>query len=178
MKEEMTQEKLKKLLYYNQETGIFTRRKSVCRWKKGEVAGSVNREGYFAIRIKTKHYLAHRLAWLYVYGYFPEFKIDHINRNRTDNRICNLRHVSDVCNARNRDKRCDNTSGVTGVYWRKDTKKWRSLITINKKIKYLGNFKNIDDAVKARYEAEVKYNWFTCQSDSSAYRYLKERNLI
>ena len=174
----MTQEYLKSILRYNPGTGIFTRRKSTCRWKKGEVAGSVNSEGYFAIRIKTKHYLAHRLAWLYVYGYFPEFNIDHINRDKTDNKICNLRHVSDICNARNRGKRCDNKSGVTGVSWREDNKKWRSIITVNRKTKHLGNFKNISDAVKARYEAELKYNWLECQTDSSAYRYLKDKNLL
>ena len=87
-------------------------------------------------------------------------------------------HVSDICNARNRGKRWDNKSGVTGVSWREDNKKWRSTITVNRKTKHLGNFKNISDAVKARYEAEIKYNWLECQTDSSAYRYLKDKNLL
>lgn len=83
----MNQEILKLHLDYNQNTGVFIRRISLCnRVKIGDVAGNTNLQGYVAIRVLGKLYKAHRLAWLYVYGEFPR-DIDHINGVKSDNRI-------------------------------------------------------------------------------------------
>jgi len=179
----LTQGRLKELLHYNPETGIFTWVKGRVKSrggnaKKGKVAGTAHSAGYIQIAIDKKLYLAHRLAFLYVDGYIPENNVDHINRIRDDNRWCNLREVSQSCNLRNASIRIANTSGVTGVSWDKEKNKWRAAIRASGSNKYLGYFESFDDAVRARWEAEIKYGYPNCNSSSSAYEYLREHNLI
>jgi hypothetical protein len=83
---------LKQILDYDQNTGVFRWATRKCQRKRaGEIAGSVSNKGYVMIGIDYKKYSAHRLAWLYVHGDWPAGEIDHINRDRTDNRISNLR---------------------------------------------------------------------------------------
>ncbi len=178
MRRDLTQERLKELLKYDPETGVFVWRISRSRMKAGGVAGHVGVLGYRRILIDGKLYLSHRLAWFYVYGYFTENEIDHINRVRDDNRIGNLREVSRSCNAINSGIRMNNTSGVTGVCYAKECGKYRSSITIAQKKIHIGYYTSFDDAVKARWDAEVKYNWPTCNTTSSAYLYLKEKDLL
>jgi hypothetical protein len=174
-KQKLTQEKLKELLDYNPETGVFTwrvRRKSVKQWS---VAGSHNATtGYISITIDGKSYGASRLAFLWMEDYLPENDVDHIDRNPSNNKWYNLREVSRQCNLRNRGMREDNKSGVTGVYWAKAKGKWRSQINLYGKIIYLGLFKNFLDAVKARWDAEVKHGFPNCNTNSSAFQYLNE----
>lgn len=178
MKEKLTQEKLKELLYYDFETGIFT-------WKvdrggsakKGSVAGCL-KNNYWHIAVNDKRYLAHRLAFLYMEGYMPENGIDHIDRNPKNNAWNNLREVSHSCNMRNCSLFKNNKSGITGVVWEKSTKKWRSNISIPKKNINLGRYDNLADAVKARWNAEIKYNFPNCNTTSSAYLYLKKYGYI
>ena len=118
----ITQKELKDLLHYDPETGVFTWLKSgKGRKANGETRGLTN--GYFTIRINWRQYKAHRLAWLYVYGVWPKGQIDHINHNTTDNRIANLREVTNQENHRNMSLSKNNTSGVTGVYWGKQLEK-------------------------------------------------------
>ena len=130
------------------------------------------------IGIGYKMYQISRLAFLYMEGYFPENDVDHINRISTDNRWNNLREVSPQCNSRNCNLSKKNKSKVTGVLWIKRDKKWLADIKINYKKIYIGYFKKKKDAVKARWEAEIKNNWPNCNSNSSAYLWLKKRNLI
>ena len=86
----ITQSKLKELVNYDQDTGIFTWKKRTSnRIKIGDIIGNLHNCGYIEMGVNGKRYLAHRLAWLYVYGYMPKL-IDHINTNKQDNRICNL----------------------------------------------------------------------------------------
>lgn len=175
----MTQDRLKELLYYDPETGIF-------RWKinrggkvkVGGKAGFYKEDEYSVIGVDHKTYLSHRLVFLYMEGYFPENDIDHINRIKDDNRWCNLREVSHQCNMRNCKLQSNNISGVTGVNYHKGICKWRSIITINDKQIHLGYYKNFYDAVKARWQAEVKYEFPNCNTTSSAYEYLKEHNQL
>jgi hypothetical protein len=128
---------------------------------------------YPKVRINGIRYKCHRLAFLYMEGYFPENDVDHIDRNPFNNAWNNLREVSKTCNMRNC-KLCKiNTSGISGVNWNKHNKKWVSRITVNKKRVYLGIFDNKLDAAKARWEAEVKYGWPNCNTTSSAYLYIK-----
>ena len=158
---EMNQERLKSLLDYNPETGKFIWRVSKRRGvKAGSEAGNINSNGkYRCIGIDGKKYSAHRLAWLWYYGRWPEDQIDHINHNPDDNRIENLREVSNQENQRNRRLSRNNTSGRVGVHWHKMEEKWRASIKSNGKNIFLGRFKEKEDAIKAREEAEVKYKF-------------------
>lgn len=170
----ITQKYLKSILDYDPKTGVFHWKRNQGTAKKGSVAGSSHSEGYVSIRINKKLYFAHRLAWLHVHGYFPENNIDHINRNRRDNKINNLREVSQSCNLRNKVFSDKNTSGVTGVSWLKRRGKWQSYITANKKRHPLGTYGSFDDAVCARLSAEQCLNWHDCDSNSSAFRYVRK----
>jgi hypothetical protein len=105
----LNQKTLKKYLNYDPETGVFKRKINSGKAKIGDVAGGINGSGYICIRINSVKYRAHRLAWLYVHGKFPDNQIDHINRVKNDNRIDNLRDVTQSVNARNRDLLSTNT---------------------------------------------------------------------
>ena len=176
---ELSQGQLKELLNYNPETGIFTWNINV-RYdvKPGAVAGCKNKEGYTVIKIHNKSYKAHRLAFLYMEGYLPENQVDHIDRDRKNNKWCNLRHVSRSCNIKNSKIRADNLSGVTGVSWHKRIQKWISRISVNEKRICLGYYKSFKDAVLSRWEAEKKHNYPGCNTKSTAHLYLKKRGLI
>lgn len=93
----------------------------------------------------------------YIFGKKKGYIIDHINRTKSDCRKLNLRFVTHSQNNMNRDIQSNNTSGVTGVYFRKDRNKWMTNIQVNNSVIFLGNFDNYDDAVKARQNAEEKY---------------------
>ena len=156
----MSQDELKKLLEYNKDTGVF-------KWlvyrsrnaKPGYVAGNSHHTGYSFIKINGRMYAAHRLAWLYVYGEFPENQVDHINHDRFDNRISNLRDVTHKENALNQKTRKTNTSGVTGVSWSKQHKKWMARVMSNGKNIFLGLFDKIEDAKSKRLEANRMYGY-------------------
>lgn len=167
----MTQQELKNIISYNELNGNFY-------WKRGmrynTLAGNIRPDGYIIIQINNKRYYAHRLAWFYYYGYFPENFIDHINKNTTDNRICNLREVSNQCNLRNSKNRCDNKSTVTGINWNKEKSKWEVKININQKTFYLGRFIDFNEAVSTRLAAEQCLDWPDCNSNSTAFKYVKK----
>jgi hypothetical protein len=155
----LTADKLRKLLHYNPETGVFTRLVRDGKWLPGQVAGSAQAShGYVAIGVAGKPRLAHRLAWLYVYGEWPDGVIDHINRDRTDNRIVNLRSVSQAENGQNAKLSCRNKSGHKGVIWYRRDQVWRAYIVVNQVSIHLGYYPHIDDAVAARRAAEAKYH--------------------
>ena len=159
---ELTQERLKELLSYDPETGLFSNltRRGV-RAPKGGVAGTKNHKGYIAILIDKKIYLAHRLAWLYVYGEFPEKTIDHINEIKDDNRIINLRSVTNSENQQNISiLKITNTSGFRGVSWNKKIKKWAATISINGKSSHLGSFNTAEEASEVYLKAKRKFHTF------------------
>jgi hypothetical protein len=131
--------------------------------------------GYIQIRIDKKLYYAHRLAWLYVYGYFPENNIDHIDHKGYHNWIGNLREVSTQCNARNTGNFKHNSSGVKGVTWYPWVKKWAARIKINGKIRHLGLYEDFTEAVCTRLAAEQCLNWQKCDSTSPAYQYVRKQ---
>lgn len=172
----LTQEKLKESLNYDIETGIFTWKVLKPGVSLGEAAGGLSGYGYIKIMVNGTRHMAHRLAWLYVEGYFPENNIDHINRIRNDNRFCNLREVSHRCNMRNREVSKNNKIGVTGVTWNKRAKKYQSNIKIPGEQIYLGLFENILDAATARWEAEKKHGFPNCNTTSSAYEYIQKNS--
>tara|TARA_B100001057_G_scaffold162519_2_gene163172 strand:- start:527 stop:1012 length:486 start_codon:yes stop_codon:yes gene_type:complete len=155
----MTQEYLKSLLDYNPETGKLIWKVTRGSIKSGSEAGSTNCLGYRLIGIDGKRYLGHRLAWLWYYGRWPENEIDHINHNPNDNRIKNLRELSHKQNMKNQSLYRNNTSGHAGVHWIRRDKRWLAQIQVNGKKINLGYFKEKEDAVKARKEAEAKYKF-------------------
>ncbi len=147
---ELTQQKLKEILSYDPETGIFIWKVSLAsNIKPGRVAGYKTRQGYIAIKISRKKYFAHRLAWLYAHGSFPENQIDHINHVKADNSLKNLRACSRSENFANRKKQQNNTSGYKGVAWDKEKRKWRARIGHGRKLFYIGRYKDIKDAAVA-----------------------------
>lgn len=147
-------EKAKSVWSYDPETGVVS-------WnaREGAVAGSKNSNGYIIIQFEGRAYKAHRLAWMIFHGTVPNGDVDHINGDRTDNRISNLRVVSRSVNMRNARRPSNNTSGVTGVYWDKSKGCWRSLIKVHGKSMNLGHFDRFDDAVDARKTAEVRHGF-------------------
>jgi hypothetical protein len=158
----ITQERLKELFHYNPDTGVFTWKAS---WKKveaGTEAGSTFQHGrtrYSRIGMDGAHYLAHRLAWLYVHGSFPEGQTDHIDGDGLNNRIDNLRDVSHRENQKNRRLNCNNKSGFTGVHFDKSAGKWSARICTEHGSKFLGLFKDIEGAVEARRAAAVEHGY-------------------
>ena len=149
----ITQAELKDLLTYNPETGIFN-------WIKrnGNIAGYTTVKGYVRILINYKLYPAHRLAWLYVNGSFPNKFIDHINHVCDDNRIINLREATVSQNSQNQTIRSCNTSGLKGVYWNKKANKWLAKIEFLGKSKYIGVFLDKNEAHQAYCKAADKYH--------------------
>jgi hypothetical protein len=116
----------------------------------GEVAGSINPDGYRIIQIGRVSYRAHRLVYAWHHGSCPsDLQIDHTSGVRSDNRIENLRLATHAENCQNAAKRCDNTSKFVGVCWHKRAKKFNAGIRINGKTKHLGYFTNAEEAAVA-----------------------------
>lgn len=156
----VTHSKLIKSLDYNQQSGEFHWKLSpTTSVKVGSLAGNYGsgKYKYNRISIGGKSYLAHRLAWFYVYKFWPDDEIDHKDRNPHNNAIANLREASRVENEQNSGMRSHNTSGFTGVAWDKSKKRWQAGITVNGRFKFLGRFGDKNRAIKARLAAEKRY---------------------
>ena len=172
---ELTQKDVRRLFKYDPDTGILTNKiRRSSNSMKGCEVGSFDKRKYLVTQVSGNYYKVHRLIWLYVYGYMPENFIDHINRNPSDNRLCNLREVTQSCNMRNAKNREDNTSGVQGVHWQKNRKTWFAYITNRGRRHCLGNYKNLHNAVCARLAGEQCLEWDKCNKETSAYRYVKD----
>lgn len=176
----LTQKRLKEALIYNPQTGVFMwkyeKNKKVGRGgnrRFGLIAGA-KCGNYTQISIDSNAYLAHRLAWFYMYGFFPENDIDHIDRNGHNNRRINLREVSRQCNIRNSKNYNRNKSGVKGVSFCSTTRKWVVFICVNYKNKNIGSFSSFLEAVCHRLAAEQALNWSGCDSSSPAFQYVKK----
>ena len=134
---------------YDPSTGVITWKiSSGKRAKRGKKAGGINNKGYVYIRYDKQPYLGHRLAWFLFYKEWPEMEIDHINGDRTDNRIENLRVVTRSQNQHNR-KGSNLTSQYKGVYWKKSNKCWVSQISYGGAKFYLGKFNDEKEAAVA-----------------------------
>jgi len=152
----ITQDLLKEIILYNHETGVLTSKST------GKVFCYVAKRsrvcGYITMTILGKRYYAHRIAWLYHYGSLPEC-IDHIDGDGLNNKISNLRSVTKLENNKNSSMRIDNTSGHKGVFYSKQLNKWCAQIRYNNKTMHIGYFAEINDAIKARKEKEIKYGY-------------------
>lgn len=155
---ELTHEELLSLLYYCSESGIFTwisdRGNQI---NKGNEAGGVNQEGYIEIKLFQRRYKAHRLAWFYMTGKWPEV-IDHINRERSDNRFCNLRECSVQQNSCNTGMSHRNTSGYRGVSKHKQSGKWKVDVKVNGRKLFFGLYEDIELAGLVAEEARAKFH--------------------
>jgi hypothetical protein len=153
---ELTAERLRELLRYDPETGVFLwlTRKARCI-RVGDIAGSLHRTGYSHVCIDGRFYYAHRLAWLYVVGSWPSLHIDHIDGVRNNNRFSNLRDVDRCVNLQNQRKaRNDNESGAIGVRVQGD--RFRATISNEGATIHLGLFPTIVDASDAYLKAKRK----------------------
>lgn len=136
-----SQAKLREDFTYDPETGDFIRYDG--RW------GGVSKRGYIQLTYEGTTYVVHRLIWMWVYSEEPE-QIDHINGDRQDNRLENLRNVDHKTNCRNKRKSTANKSGFNGVIWDIETWQWRAQININGKTIHIGSYNTPQDAADAR----------------------------
>ena len=148
-KADLTAQRLRELLHYDPETGIFC-------WKNGKIAGASRPDGYCHVRIDGRLYLSHRLAWLYMTGDWPMAQIDHIDRNRSNCAFYNLRDISSKQNHHNRDVNIgQGRNAALGVRWDASRGKFLARIKHNGTTKNLGRFINIDDAKAAYLRAKM-----------------------
>jgi hypothetical protein len=145
----LTAHRLRELLVYDGETGVFAWRASRGAGANvGAVAGTLH-QGYRKIRVDGVKHFAHRLAWLHVHGEWPAGEIDHVNGDKLDNRIANLRDVTRSTNKQNmREARADSASGFLGVLFRKTAKRnpYAASIMVEGRRKHLGQFPTPDAA--------------------------------
>ena len=140
------------LLEYDSETGRLTWKKHTPPVRAGQVAGSMQKNGYVSVSIGQRRYLAHRIAWLLSFGSWPTGVVDHINGITTDNRISNLRACTQGENQRNRGAQRNNKSGVKGISWDKRRSLWQGWVERDGRRTWVGYHKNLDDAERAIIE--------------------------
>jgi hypothetical protein len=151
----ITQNRIKELLNYNPETGVFIWIKPRRGVVVGSECGRLSVFGYREFCIDYKLMRAHRVAFLYMTGKLPDCDVDHINRVRNDNRWANLRLCNATQNAANASLKLSNTSGIKGVSWDAVRNKWLAQIRINGKKKNLGRFNSVDDAAECYKNAAL-----------------------
>jgi hypothetical protein len=161
-------ETIKDALSYDASTGefiwIFNRRRGL----SGVRAGCVGTGGYCQIRYRGKEYKAHRLAWFFIYGELPSIGIDHIDRDKTNNRISNLRLATTAENGQNISAiYSSNKSGYTGVHWHKTYKKWQAKIGVASERIHLGYYNSAEEAADAYLDAKKKYHTFWVEAPTT-----------
>lgn len=175
---DVTPEMLSEFLSYDAETGALTWNKRADKWFRSGRYGqaseanrwnkiyagnpaftSINDGGYLNGRVFNFGFRAHRVAWAIFYGKWPDDQIDHINGDRRDNRIANLREVTNAVNGRNQKLRSTNKTGAIGVHWSKVRKKWHARIMLNGKRTDLGCYDTFEEAVKVREEASRRLDF-------------------
>jgi hypothetical protein len=151
----LTQRRLKEVVHYNPDTGIFTR---IDRGINSKPLGSKHSDenGYLKFSIDGTLYFAHRLAWLYFYGDWPNGLVDHSNRKKSDNRIVNLRDSNKSKNGHNANVSKRSKTGFTGVTFVKNTKRYRSCFVKDRKRIHLGYFDTPEKAHEAYLIAKQK----------------------
>jgi hypothetical protein len=152
----LTAERLREVLSYDPNSGLFVWKVKKSRAIAGSVAGTNHVKGYIVISVDGNIYLAHRLAWLYVHGVWPDESIDHRDCNRSNNIMSNLRLATFSENNRNQPIRRNNTSGQKCVHWSKSSNKWQVRIWGDGKRIYLGSFVSQQEANEAYKKAVIE----------------------
>lgn len=150
----LTQARLKELVHYDPETGIFTRLRKSGNQKAGSVTGRIDPDGRVFISIHRKRYGAGRLAWFWMTGEWPEKEIDHQSTDHSDNSWGNLREATSAQNKWNTKVSKNNRAGLKGAFWHGQMKRWRSQIMKNGKLYNLGMFDTPEEA-HAAYAAKA-----------------------
>jgi hypothetical protein len=163
---------LRRLLRYEPETGkLYWRERpsemfAAERYRKiwntrfaDKEAGYIGSGDYRQICMSGRMFLAHRIAWVLYHGAWPSDQLDHINGDRADNRISNLRECDNATNGRNARMWSNNSSGVTGVYWHKGGQRWAANIKFNNRQVHLGHFDTIEEAAAVRREAAARFGF-------------------
>mgnify|MGYP003544058816 CR=1 FL=1 len=164
----LTPSQIRDVLDYDVETGVLTWRISSGTRKAGQKAGGIALE-YLSVGIKGKRYQAHRLAWAHYFGEWPSGEVDHINRDKLDNRIVNLRVASRAQNGANCSLSKSNTSGAKGVTWVRREGKWQAQIMVGRKHRHLGYFDSVATAAAAYNDAAIKaFGEFASTNDVGA----------
>lgn len=148
-----TVERLREVLNYDPETGIFTWRQHRKSPMIGQLAGGYRKPGYLFISVDERKVGGHRIAWAMVHGEWADKLIDHKNCNPSDNRIENLRLADKSLNGHNSGPQINNTSGYKCVYWSKQRHKWKAQTVINGAEHYIGLY----ETKEAAHEAYVAY---------------------
>ena len=138
-------------LFYQNKTHKFS------KIKIGDKAGCLYANGYLSVKIQGKPYSLHRIIFMMFYGFFPK-AVDHIDGNKLNNKIENLREADFITNGYNRKLGINNTSGYKNVVWSKKLKKWRVTFMVEKKFKDLGYFEDLELAALVAQEARNKYH--------------------
>ena len=147
--------KLRELLEFDGESGLFRWRVKRKKASPGSVAGAINGKGYRYISFDNVSYRANRLAWFYAFGKWPAGQIDHINGNRDDNRLANLRDVTGRANSQNRlGANKNNSVRLLGVCYRPKTEKWKAQISVGGRSIHLGYFLTAEEAQAAYMRAK------------------------
>lgn len=166
----IAQDELRSILSYDPSTGNFT-------WlvnnrghaRAGDIAGTIQRKGYRAIKISCRLYQAHRLAWLYVHGQWPAKVIDHANGIPDDNRLCNLREATQAENQQNRFRaQINNTCGLLGVSPCSKTGRFRARIRLSGREKSFGSFDTPEQAHVAYMRAKAELHPFSLSNQEAA----------
>jgi len=145
--------KIEDYIRYDQDTGLLFWIKDYARQLGGNRAGRVNTLGYVVVHFEKKYWLGHRLAWYLATGNHPKYQIDHINGDRADNRLINLREASHGENNRNRGAHKDNVSGFKGVAYMKRDGRYKARINVNKVCINLGHYDTAEEAHEAYMKA-------------------------
>jgi hypothetical protein len=155
----LTADRLRVLVSYEPATGLFYRLQPSSWAKAGDVCGSKNAKGYLEFNVLGRLYRAHRLAWLYVHGRWPDGDVDHIDGNKENNAISNLREVSNRKNSENRRRANKNSaSGALGVRLRKASGKFEARIRVDGRLKYLGVHETQEAASNAYINAKRQFH--------------------
>ena len=142
---------------YQPDTGLLFWKVSGQGRQMGKPIGSLSK-GYLNVQFGGRNRRVHHIAWLICYGEWPLGQIDHIDGNRANNRIANLRIVNNQVNHKNMKRFSTNTSGCTGVSWSESRRKWCAYINVGKMV-MIGRYASFDEAAKARKEAEAQHNF-------------------
>lgn len=156
-KEHVTAQELRRIFEYLPETGQLRRTVPQCGTRVGAIAGNLHHRGYWAVKVWGRSYWLHRLVFLHVHGWLPD-QLDHIDGDKSNNRVENLRPCDSSQNAGNAKLMCHNTSGYRGVSLNRNSGKYHANITVFKQFVYLGRFNTAEEAAR-RYNEAAKIHF-------------------